>query len=306
MKPVEAVAVRPTATSLSNYDPELGLKQIAVAEAAEKHYARAKNATKLREAIGAKLTAQCEFVRWWDAQEKKFGARGVGKKVASPIGDATLVAGVDGLPDRSTLSRWRQRLHPKAFEATAEKTFRRVVKFVEFTASADSVAGQNMAESNEWYTPGRYIEAARRVMGAIDLDPASCATANDTVHAARFYTGDVNGLSQPWAGRVWLNPPYSGQATAFIERLAQEFQAGQVSQAVVLVNSHGTDTQWFQPLWDGLLCFTDHRINFISPQGGGEESGSNHGSVFAYLGSRRVDFVNEFSVFGTVVERVRP
>lgn len=291
----QAISKRVRSGALANYDPGKGLQAIAVAEVAERHYARAKDAAGLQQAIRVKLTAQCEFVRWWDQQDKQQGTRGVGKRVAFQIGNATLVAGQGGLPDRITIHRWRQRLNPKKFDATERKTFARAVKIVEFQQTTGSVAGVNMPESNEWYTPPRYIEAARTVLGAIDLDPASSEIANATVKAAQFFTRDEDGLTQPWHGRVWMNPPYSGQAAAFIERLVQSLQTGNVVAAVVLVNSHGTDTQWFQPLWDGLVCFTDHRINFISPQEGAEESGSNHGSVFVYFGPRRDLFLQAFT-----------
>jgi hypothetical protein len=155
--------------------------------------------------------------------------------------------------------------------------------------------------SNEHYTPGVYIEAAREVMNGIDLDPASCAEANEVVRAKRFFSESDDGLSKDWRGSVWLNPPYGRQAGDFVAKLKVELAAGRVTEAVVLVNAHCTDTAWFQPLWDGVLCFTDHRINFY---GDDERSGSTHGSVFAYFGPRPVDFAQAFRQFGAVVKRV--
>ena len=52
----------------------------------------------------------------------------------------------------------------------------------------------NNSHDGEWYTPSRYIESARRVMGSIDLDPASCEKANRTVKAGTYYTVEDNGL----------------------------------------------------------------------------------------------------------------
>lgn len=54
----------------------------------------------------------------------------------------------------------------------------------------------------EYYTPPFIIEAARRVMGGIDLDPASSEIANRTVKATRYFTEADDGLQQEWNGRV--------------------------------------------------------------------------------------------------------
>jgi hypothetical protein len=161
--------------------------------------------------------------------------------------------------------------------------------------------GLRMSISNEWYTPAVYIEAARDVLGGIDLDPASSALANETVKAGRFFTVDDDGLASPWHGRVWLNPPYGGLAGEFIERLVDEYENGDIDAAVALVNAHCTDTTWFQRLWSHTLCFTNHRINFAA--GTTDRSGSTHGSVFAYLGSAPEVFAANFATFGAVVSR---
>ncbi len=44
------------------------------------------------------------------------------------------------------------------------------------------------SDTSEWYTPAKYIEAARLVLGGIDLDPASNEIANGWIKADRYYS----------------------------------------------------------------------------------------------------------------------
>jgi len=155
---------------------------------------------------------------------------------------------------------------------------------------------------NEWYTPIEYIQAAKEVMGSIDLDPASSEIAQRWIQAHTHYTIDDDGLTHDWHGRVWLNPPWGRLSGDFVTKLVSEMAAGRVTEAIVLVNAHSTDAQWFQPLWDGLLCFTDHRINYEGPNKAG--SGSTHGSVFIYFGTHESEFVAMFAQWGPILAKV--
>jgi DNA N-6-adenine-methyltransferase (Dam) len=156
--------------------------------------------------------------------------------------------------------------------------------------------------SAEHYTPPQYIEAARLVLGSIDLDPASCKAANKTVKATEFFDKKKNGLEREWHGKVFLNPPYGDLVGKFIAKLMAEMEASRTTEAIVLVNAHCTDTAWFQPLWDGCLCFTDHRINFTGDK---DRSGSTHGSIFVYFGPNKALFEENFLQFGTIIPETR-
>lgn len=164
------------------------------------------------------------------------------------------------------------------------------------------------SNSIEWYTPSVYIEAARKVMGSIDLDPASCEMANRVVQATRYYTKETDGYSKPWPGNVWLNPPYGKEGNRanqarWSQRLIEQYQACITKQAVLLVSAN-IETKWFQVLWDYPICFPAGRINFYALGGG--ESGSTHASALVYLGTRIEEFTLVFRQFGRIVRAVNP
>jgi DNA N-6-adenine-methyltransferase (Dam) len=154
--------------------------------------------------------------------------------------------------------------------------------------------------SDEWYTPANCIEAARQVLGGIDLDPASSAEANKTVKAARYFTRDDDGLTKAWSGRVWMNPPYGAQCAAFILKLLAEHDAGHITSAITLLNGRSFDTHWFRPLWDYPICFTDHRLSLRNPHRASERP--TVGSIFVYLGRGFDTFREVFSDLGTIVK----
>jgi len=155
---------------------------------------------------------------------------------------------------------------------------------------------------NEWYTPPEYIEAARQVMGGIDLDPASCETANAEVRATEYFTQETDGLKQRWAGRVWMNPPYSAKPVkAFCAALSAHYASGSVTEAIVLVNN-ATETEWFQTISEHAtaLCFPRSRIKFWHPD---KVSAPLQGQAILYLGMFPDDFKAEFEKFGEVWRR---
>lgn len=165
-----------------------------------------------------------------------------------------------------------------------------------------------MSSNNEWYTPHKYIEAAREVMGGIDLDPASCALANETVQAKQYYTKEDNGLMQPWYGHVWMNPPFgktnngNSNLISFLRKLIICYQNGQIQCAVALAPSN-IDASWFQWLWEYPICFTDHEVDFYEtiPH---KRRAHIFGTIFVYLGPNEDRFIEVFSRFGRVVKAI--
>ena len=153
---------------------------------------------------------------------------------------------------------------------------------------------------NEWYTPPEYIEAARDALGDIDLDPASSEFGQSRVQAAQYFTVENDGLTQPWYGRVFLNPPYSQPLIQqFIEKLIHEYRSARVDSAILLVHNY-TDTRWFHiaEAEAEAICFTLGRIKFEGADG--SVASPTQGQAFLYYGPQPGMFYERFKDIGFV------
>lgn len=104
---------------------------------------------------------------------------------------------------------------------------------------------------DEWLTPPWLL--AR--LGGFDLDP--CAAPTTTIGRINYTEAD-DGLSLPWAGRVFLNPPYGLKARIWMGRLANH------GTGIALIFAR-TETAMFHDLvWNraDALLFLRGRLTF--------------------------------------------
>jgi hypothetical protein len=188
---------------------------------------------------------------------------------------------------------------------------------------AQSRVAKHSSATVEHYTPTDVILAARKTMGGIDLDPASCVQANDeVVKATRFFSQDVDGLAQQWTGRVWLNPPGGKDERARSRtklwwiKLCEEYLSGRVSQALFLA----FNVEFLQVSQTGCplsamslpFCIPQKRLCFFYVEAGTKRlkvgGGPTHANAIIYLPERSdvasparfavACFADAFSVLG--------
>ena len=147
--------------------------------------------------------------------------------------------------------------------------------------------------SDEWFTPHEIFEA----MGVqFDLDPCQPEEGRAflSVPAAAYYTAHDDGLSQPWSGFVWLNPPFGGRngVVPWLRKFMQH------ANGVCLVNAL-TSSGWFHdwaPHADAML-FPRGKTKFVRPDGTRGASPAN-GVVLLACGEKGVAGLNRAQANG--------
>lgn len=115
-------------------------------------------------------------------------------------------------------------------------------------------------------TPKQFLTRLRKVLGRpIDCDPCGHPAAH--VKARTIYMEQDDGLTQPWHGTVFVNPPYSKMAS-FLRKARAEWDAGHCRCIAMLLPYRLHTFVWAET----LLGVTDTfliigRVNFVEPNG---------------------------------------
>lgn len=143
----------------------------------------------------------------------------------------------------------------------------------------------------EWLTPPYIINA----LGKFDLDPsAPIVRLFDT--AERHFTINEDGLSQPWEGRIWLNPPYGDQTTKWVQRLAEH------GNGIALIFARTETATFFPWVWEHAtaLLFLKGRVKFYNVDGSqGGTAGAP--SVLIAYGANNAEALQRSGLDGRVV-----
>jgi len=136
---------------------------------------------------------------------------------------------------------------------------------------------KSVGESDEWFTPSEIFDGLNC---RFDLDPCQPdeGRAFLSVPCDRFLTASMDGLTAPWDGFVWMNPPF-GKRNGVVPWLRRFFDHGNGIALVFARTSAGWFHEW-APKADVML-FPKGKTKFVRPDGSIGNSPGDGAVLFA-------------------------
>lgn len=151
--------------------------------------------------------------------------------------------------------------------------------------------------TDSWLTPPEIWLPLVEVAGKFDLDPCAASEKPDWIPAWIRLTVEHDGLSMPWRGYVWCNPPFGAQAAQWLARMAEH------GNGVALCAAR-TETRWFVAhVWESAnaVLFLHGRPHFHTPDGRRGKANSGAPICLVAYGSRAVRALAAADLEGTLV-----
>ena len=128
---------------------------------------------------------------------------------------------------------------------------------------------------------------------------------------------ETRGELHAWVGRMWLNPSYNAEMMLkFFKKGIQEYENGNVTEAIIHANTLDTQSDWFQALGElsTAICIVRGRIKWVAAHKFVSDllsklgiiwnpTYTRHGSVFFYWGEQPSKFNTVFTRFGVCYRR---
>lgn len=150
------------------------------------------------------------------------------------------------------------------------------------------------ALKEEWLTPPHII----KILGTFDLDPCAPPKERRPWSTARIhYSLENDGLKRPWAGRVWLNPPYGAKTGLWLDRLAKH------GNGIALIFARTETDMFFEHVWgkaDAML-FIKGRLHFHHCDGRRAAANSGAPSVLVAYGMENKRKLENSGIDGALV-----
>ena len=101
-----------------------------------------------------------------------------------------------------------------------------------------------------------------RISSIFNLSLDACALP-ENAKCESYYTPEDDGLSKPWRGGVWCNPPYGREISSWVKKAYEESQKEYNSFVLMLLPAR-TDTRWWWEYVQGkaTLFFIKGRVKF--------------------------------------------
>jgi phage N-6-adenine-methyltransferase len=104
----------------------------------------------------------------------------------------------------------------------------------------------NSSTNQAWETPVALLETLHGVFGRFDLDPCAPRRSRARVRARVHLTEEDDGLSVPWRGTVFVNPPYGRTLATWVAKARSEVESGRAKTVVALLPARPDTNYWHE------------------------------------------------------------
>jgi len=122
----------------------------------------------------------------------------------------------------------------------------------------------NSSTNQAWETPVALLETLHGVFGRFDLDPCAPRRSRARVRARVHLTEADDGLSVPWRGTVFVNPPYGRTLATWVAKARSEVESGRAKTVVALLPARPDTNYWHEHVagWAAVFFFLRGRLRF--------------------------------------------